>query len=50
MSTIPKGIDLGTSNAAIGVFKNGKVNIVPNSIGDPLTSSIVDNWGRNNAS
>ena len=42
MSTIPTGIDLGTSNSAIGVFKNGIVNIVPNSIGDPLTPSIVE--------
>ena len=26
----------------IGVFKNGKIHIVPNSIGDPLTPSIVE--------
>ena len=42
MSNIPTGIDLGTSNSAIGVIKNGIVNIVPNSIGDPLTPSIVE--------
>ena len=42
MEDIAVGIDLGTSNSVIGVFKNGKINIVPNSIGDPLTPSVVE--------
>ena len=41
MSNISAGIELGTSYSKIGVFKNGKVQIVPNLIGDPSTPSIV---------
>ena len=41
MSDITAGIDLGTSNSKIGVFLKGKVQIVPNSIGDPSSPSIV---------
>ena len=41
MSFLIAGIDLGTSNSVIGVFKDGKIQIVPNSIGDSLTPSIV---------
>ena len=42
MADIAAGIDLGTSNSVIGIFKEGKVNIVPNSIGDSITPSIVE--------
>ena len=42
MEDIATGIDLGTSNSVIGVFKNGKIYIVPNSIGDPITPSVVE--------
>ena len=41
MAEVPTGIDLGTSNSVIGLFINGKISIVPNSIGDPLTPSVV---------
>ena len=41
MASIPTGIDLGTSNSVIAVYKDGKVNIVPNLIGDPITPSVV---------
>ena len=36
------GIDLGNSNSVIAVLKNGKVSIVPNSIGDSITPSVVE--------
>lgn len=36
------GIDLGNSNSVISVLKNGKVHIVPNSIGDSITPSVVE--------
>ena len=42
MAEVPTGIDLGTSNSVIGVFINGKITIVPNSIGDSLTPSVVE--------
>ena len=41
MADISTGIDLGTSNSVIGVFKDGKVIIVPNLIGETITPSIV---------
>lgn len=42
MSKIAVGIDLGTSNSKIGAFQNGKAQLIPNSIGDTSTPSIVE--------
>ena len=42
MEEIAVGIDAGTSNSVIGVFQKKKVEIVPNSIGDTYTPSVVD--------
>ena len=36
------GIDLGNSNSVIAILQNGKVSIVPNSIGDSITPSVVE--------
>jgi len=35
------GIDLGTTNCAVGVWRDGKVELVPNSLGHLLTPSAV---------
>jgi molecular chaperone HscC len=35
------GIDLGTTNSAVGVWKDGRAQLVPNSLGDVLTPSAV---------
>ena len=35
------GIDLGTTNSAVGVWRDGTATLVPNSIGDLLTPSAV---------
>ena len=41
MSNVGAGIDIGTSYSKIGVFKDGKAEVVPNSIGDLSTPSVV---------
>lgn len=35
------GIDLGTTNSAVGVWRDGEAMLIPNSLGDVLTPSAV---------
>ena len=42
------GIDLGTTNSCVGVWKNNKVTIVPNKQGFQTTKSVVYFTNENN--
>lgn len=35
------GIDLGTTNSAVGIWRDGAAQLIPNSVGDLLTPSAV---------
>ena len=35
------GIDLGTTNSLAAYWKNGETKIIPNSVGNSLTPSVV---------
>jgi len=35
------GIDLGTTNSAVAIWRDGAAELVPNALGDPLTPSAV---------
>ena len=35
------GIDLGTTNSLVAVYKDGEVQVIPNRLGSPLTPSVV---------
>jgi len=41
------GMDLGTTNSACAVWKDGEVTIIPNRMGDLLTPSVVHISGEN---
>jgi len=41
MSYYPVGIYLGPNDSSIAIWKNGKVNIIPNERGDYTTPSVV---------
>lgn len=35
------GIDLGTTNSLVGIWKNGRAELIPNALGSVLTPSVV---------
>ncbi|GAC1578567.1 MAG: hypothetical protein NVS3B27_22790 [Novosphingobium sp.] len=35
------GIDLGTTNSAVAIWRDGVAELIPNALGDPLTPSAV---------
>jgi len=35
------GIDLGTTNSAVGIWRDGRSELIPNALGDLLTPSAV---------
>ena len=35
------GIDLGTTNSAVGIWRDGRAQLIPNSLGSLLTPSAV---------
>jgi molecular chaperone HscC len=35
------GIDLGTTNSLVAIWKDGRAQLIPNSLGDVLTPSCV---------
>ena len=39
--TVNKGIDLGTTNSAVAVLDGAQVNVIPNSLGNLITPSVV---------
>lgn len=43
------GIDLGTTNSLVAVWKDGKSTLIPNSFGEFLTPSVVSIDDNNNA-
>jgi molecular chaperone DnaK (HSP70) len=50
------GIDLGTTNSLVGIWRNGAATLIPNSLGHMLTPSAVAAttarswWGSRRAS
>lgn len=38
---IPVGIDLGTTFSCIGIYRDGKVEIVPDENGSTITPSVI---------
>ncbi len=41
MAEIAVGIDLGTSNSCVSIARGGKVEVLPNAYGEPVTASVV---------